>query len=570
MVWFTNDDVMARVDTDRYELGLELYEQTGPLQVFADHVVATVGDDECQVRLTGADGRLIGECSCPVGRSGAFCEHCVAAAVMAVDVTSPPPDAGGLLSRVDALGGARLSSANVDRWANDAEDLLLTLEQVTVDHPAVTRPLYQQLLRHLGHARAEYEEELEVLLGVVERTTEGLVQACVGEAMDPDELAGWVLDLQLEETRHFFVEVCDLVEALGPRGVAAYRRRLEEMHRNLPPVDLSDDESVHSHGAIAYIRERFLLAFEPDVEVLSAFYAENPCPSSDVSIAEALRSAGRIDKAISWLEGMQRGNYRGDVELAELYELRGRHREAARIRWYIFESFPRPHTYRALLAAAEPLNAVEYAKNRAISCLEDLQQRDYDGDREELLAELYEAHGRYRDAARIRWNIFERVHHQSCFQQRERKYRALLAAAEPLNAVEYAKNRAFAHLHEQVARFGPEAAASLVHLLFAVGDVDQAWETARTFDLDGRELAHIARARAYQHPADAIPILLRAAELTIDRRTDYARFTRAAGMLAELKELHQRAGSDFADCLIRFKAAYPQRPLLTALADVGL
>ena len=407
-----------------------------------------------------------------------------------------------------------------------------------------------------------------MFLDVAERTTAGLVQACVGEAMDPDELAGWVLDLQLEETQHFFVEVADLVEALGPRGVAAYRRRLDEIHRNLPPEDLDDDEPVNSHGAIAYIREQFLLAFEPDVEVLSVFYAENPTPGSDVSIAGALRSAGRVGKAISWLEGLQRGNYQGDVELAELYELRGRDRDAARIRWSIFERFPRPHTYRALLAAAEPLNAVEYAKNRALSCLEAIEQRDGCGD--ELLAELYGLHGRHRDAARIRWSIFESVPHRSYFELRERHYRALLAAAEPLNVVEYAKSRALAHLREQAVRYGPDAAAPLVHLLFAVGDVDQAWEVAREYDLDGRELAHIARARAHQHPADAIPILLRAAELTIHRRSDYARYTRAAEMLAELKELHQRVGSDFADCLERFKAAYHQRPLLTELTKVRL
>lgn len=99
------------------------------------------------------------------------------------DVVARAPDAGELLSRVDALGGARLSSANVDRWANDAEDLLLTLEQVTLDNPAMTRPLYQRLLRRLARNRAEFDsqEDRQVLLDVAERTTAGLVQACVGE-----------------------------------------------------------------------------------------------------------------------------------------------------------------------------------------------------------------------------------------------------------------------------------------------------------------------------------------------------------------------------------------------------
>jgi hypothetical protein len=79
VVWFTKDDVVACAGADRYELDLELHEQIVPLQVFADRVVAVVEDDDYQVRLTGADGQLIGEFSCPVGRGGAFCEHCVAA-----------------------------------------------------------------------------------------------------------------------------------------------------------------------------------------------------------------------------------------------------------------------------------------------------------------------------------------------------------------------------------------------------------------------------------------------------------------------------------------------------------
>ncbi|MFI0479389.1 hypothetical protein [Actinomadura sp. 9N215] len=582
-VWFTKDDVMARADTDRYELGLELYEQIGPLQVFADHVVAVVGDDDYQVRLTGADGQLVGECSCPIGRGGVFCEHCVAAAVMAVDVTGPP-DAAALLSRVDAVGGASRNSANVDSWAKEAEDLLLTLEQATIDHPAITRPLYQRLLRDLVHDRSHFDaqEDRQMLFDVGERTTAGLVRACLDEPMSPDELAGWVLDLQLEDTGYFFVEVADLVEALGARGLATFRRRLDELDRGLPSEDSYydefdddyDEEAANQRVGIAFVREHFLLAFEPDVEVLKDFYAENPSHHRDRSIAEALRSAGRIDKAISWLEGMQQRELSDDVDLAELYEQRGRHRDAARIRWSIFERWPRQTHYRELLAAAEPLNAVEYAKNRAFSYLEGLQQNDSDGllGGDVLLAELYELRGQYRDAARIRWDIFACVPDEGFYRDRERAYGALLAAAEPLNAVEYAKNRAFAHLLERAVLFGPTGtAASLVHLLFAIGDVDQAWEMAREFDLDVRELPHMAWALAHQHPAEAISIMLRAAELTIDRRTDYARFNRAAYLLTELKAMHQQAGLDFADCLERFKADYRHKlPLLTALATAGL
>jgi hypothetical protein len=52
--------------------------------------------------------------------------------------------------------------------------------------------------------------------------------------------------------------------------------------------------------------------------------------------------------------------------LAELYSAVGRHQEAARLRLADFVRFPRPHAYDALLAAAAPIDAVEYAKQRAL------------------------------------------------------------------------------------------------------------------------------------------------------------------------------------------------------------
>ncbi|MGZ3145079.1 tetratricopeptide repeat protein [Lentzea chajnantorensis] len=501
--------MFAHADIDRYELGQELCEQVGPFQVLAGQVVAVVCDR--QVRLTGADGRLTGECSCPAGLGGVFCEHCVAVAVLAVDVVRPL-DAKALLTAVDSVSRTRPDATYPDRWADDAEKLLLTLEEATIGHPAVTRPLYQRLVRRLARNGSNLgsHEAHHLWSDAVEQATTGLVQACVREPADPDELAVWAFDLQAEEPAHF-LDVADLVEALGPRGLATYRRRLDQAHRNLAPEDPYDHHSVHQHGVIAYIREQFLLAFEPDVEVLSAFYAENPRPGSAVSIAKALRSAGRVDEALAWLEDVPRRSHEGDDELARLYELRGRYRDAARARWDIFERLPHSGHYRALLAVAEPLDAVEYATDRAISCLEGLRQRDENAD--DLLAELYGTRGRHRDAARIRWNIFERVPHGHFDRNRERAYRSLLAAAEPLNAVEYAKNRAFAHLREQVARSGADAATSLVHLLFVAGDEEQAWRVAREHDLDDRQLAHIARALAHRHPAAAIPVLVRAAEL---------------------------------------------------------
>ena len=64
-----------------YERGVRYFEdgQVGALRVSAERVAATVrGSDEYAVELRADRGRLLYQCSCPVGREGAFCKRCVA------------------------------------------------------------------------------------------------------------------------------------------------------------------------------------------------------------------------------------------------------------------------------------------------------------------------------------------------------------------------------------------------------------------------------------------------------------------------------------------------------------
>lgn len=88
-----------------------------------------------------------------------------------------------------------------------------------------------------------------------------------------------------------------------------------------------------------------------------------------MSIAKVLQSAGRLTEAIDWLERTDPQTGGGDIVLAELYSATGRHREAARLRLAEFRRFPRKRAYDELLAAAAPIDAVEYARLRAFEHL---------------------------------------------------------------------------------------------------------------------------------------------------------------------------------------------------------
>jgi tetratricopeptide (TPR) repeat protein len=411
MIWFDEDDVVRRAPADVYELGLDYVDETC-LMVSSDEVVATVGsDDKFRVRLTGTEGRLMGECSCLEGRRGVFCVHCVAAAVMAVDVTQPP-DVEALLSQVNALREPRrLVGPSLLSWAEDANLLLPDLEMGAVYHPAMVRPLYQQLLWHVVDKTYwfESEEEYPALMEVRTRVLEGLAEACQEAPPEPGELARWLVDLQIDQPDSAAeVQLSEVVELLGPQGLDAYRRCMEKLHRSLPAIDDEQDEpepQATRRMKIRELREEFLRTFEPDVDTMVAFFAEDISdPTRHLSMAEELYSAGRFEEAISWLERVDRKYLRRDVLMAELYTATGRHREAARLRWQVFERFPSKYNYDQLLAAAEPLNAVEYARNRAFGFLRKLDGRIAD---EAVLILLHEAglaideRRNYRQAAQL-------------------------------------------------------------------------------------------------------------------------------------------------------------------------
>jgi hypothetical protein len=120
------------------------------------------------------------------------------------------------------------------------------------------------------------------------------------------------------------------------------------------------------------------------------------------------------------------------------------------------------------------------------------------------MALLFTETGRHREAARLRWQVFETL--PSMYN-----YGRLLAAAEPLNAVDYARNRAFNFLRR----------------------------------LDDR-LA-----------SEAIPILAHEAGLAIDERRDYRQ---AVQLLAELKQVCRRCGRNFTAGLEQFKTKYRHHP----------
>jgi len=85
--------------------------------------------------------------------------------------------------------------------------------------------------------------------------------------------------------------------------------------------------------------------------------------------------------------------------------------------------------------------------------------------------------------------------------------------------------------------------STLVEILLADDEIDEAWQAALDGGCSSGLWLRLARARAASHPADAIPILLRAADQAIEVRNRDS-YQAAARLLTEARTLSARCGRE--------------------------
>jgi hypothetical protein len=114
--------------------------------------------------------------------------------------------------------------------------------------------------------------------------------------------------------------------------------------------------------------------------------------------------------------------------------------------------------------------------------------------------------------------------------------------------------------------------SALVEVLLWEDDVEAAWQAAAAGGCRDELWLRLARARAADHPADAIPILTAAAEQRIGHK-DRAAYREAAKLLVEAGTLSARCdrSADFGSYLGGLRTAHrPKRALREELDRVGL
>jgi hypothetical protein len=195
----------------------------------------------------------------------------------------------------------------------------------------------------------------------------------------------------------------------------------------------------------------------------------------------------------------------------------------------------------AILDKFSALNSDSSGDNNYIRyCIKDILKSlaRIGGDTAELINE-YQRWQRPDETISLVWHRFE-------FHPYLEEYQCLKHHAERAAVWSVWRKRALAHLCEKIACADAsfpwkteKFSSALVRIHLWEKDTETAWLVAQQLKLDDKTWFELADARAKTHPADAIPIYLRAAEPIISRPRRSA-YGDAAVWLKKIKELYLR------------------------------
>ncbi|ROO87298.1 putative Zn finger protein [Actinocorallia herbida] len=556
----TEEWIRARAGERTFSRGRVYFARgkVGNLSVTATGTTARVnGTKPYEVRVAlQADG-LSTLCTCPMGDDGGLCKHGVATALawLAQDGPLPLPDAP------EKITDARLRdflAAQDPEWlaaelmkAAAADPVLRTRLEVAagadpgavvdverlrhrlaVPMGVLTAPRYEYSTYADGDpALARFEEVLEELAAltagglapVAIELTEYAIDALVPHVSDSEHL----IQTMLAETREVHKTACaaghpdpvaladrmvDQADALFADALPAYADALgpEGMARYRVRVERamarqeSDEELELDSETLARLRTH-LAEHDGGADGLIALLGDRePVLAEIVRIAEALAAEGRDADAIGWIRGH-----------LERFKDPGPHRD-----WTVW--------------------------------------RDLRGLRE-LAARCHVRAGDRRGAVELLWPVFTDL-------PMDTTYKAVVEAAGdhwPRWRV-----RALSLVPELLSRSGGSGHTTLIEILLLEGEAEAAWRAALDHGMSGSALLAAARSRAETHPADAIPVLLDAAETTISG-TGKWRYSHAADLLAEAHLLAERSDglAAFTRELVALRLRHKRKSALQGFLD---
>jgi uncharacterized Zn finger protein len=449
MAWFSDEDLQALAGPRSYQRGTGYLDAVADLGMVPGGVQAIVhGTEPYRVRLLREDGELTGTCDCPVGVEGTFCKHCVALGLVVLntpELADPDPagPAGSAEGRIDlraylesldraalvellhehALDDETLSRKlrlraarqhadgqpntaalrrQIDHalrvrgftsyhgsfdYARRAQEILDTLQELLDEgHASLVIPLAERALVLI----VDSSEQMDDSAGVVGDAASGMLalhaEGCRAAPPDPEALARWLIDLELNGPGWPEVELEAYWDSLGPHGQAAYRQRVERLWAELPPRPV-DRPPIYGHDdhrrfVVTRLMERLAELDQDTDRLIQIIAADLSSGWQYLRIANLLRDAGRAEDALVWAERGLRAatSERPDPRLVDLtaglYQQAGRTADAVRLRRDVFERDPTQAAYQALRATSRATGRWPETRDQALEVLRARAARD--------------------------------------------------------------------------------------------------------------------------------------------------------------------------------------------------
>ena len=541
-----NDAVIRRLaGAQPYQRGLDYFSHghVESLEKRGGSVHAVVrGNQDYTVTLTADDGVLDYSCDCSVGSEGAFCKHCVAAALAWLNRAAGPAKPRGRAKELTLIDARKILQAEdkdtlvrmVLDWAKDDERLheRLILYAARRSGPdtgaAAVRRAFEKAVRVRdfvpyreakgwargvdnaidsiaqllsdGQAAAVIElceSALRSLLGAIQAVDDsdghfGVLRdrlqdihyrACQQARPDPGELARQLFQWELHSDFDvFYGAAARYAKILGVEGMKVYRELAEAEWEKVPPRTAKQERSEWGqHYRITHIMES-LAQVSGDIEQLVAVMSRDLSSAYGyLKIAEVYREARQQDNALLWAEkGLQ--------------------------------AFPE-HT---------------------------------DGRLREFAAKEYHRRRRHDDAMKLMWAEFSERPYLESYKTLERHARKAgtwpawreRALGEILLRVAKAKDKTRSQTRPRWMQADDDHSV-LVEIFLHEGDADEAWREAGVGGCSETLWLRLAAAREKEHPEDAAPIYLKQAETGI-ARTSNGRYEDSVSLLIKAAAVMKR------------------------------
>lgn len=530
------------------------------------------GTQSYRVRLWVDKNGLDYSCTCPVGNEGEFCKHCVAVGLAWLDgnrqnhpldkndgsAVVTLNDIRGFLKGQDkdalvelliehvavddrlerrlSLAAARktakgrslatyrraideaveidgfVSYRNAYDYTQGIEEVIDSIEELLQEgNPADVVELAEYALGAVESAMGSIDDSDGHMGGILQQLQELHLKGCKKAKPDPEALARRIFEWELR-TDHdtFYGAVATYAAVLGEKGLALYRGLAEAAWATVPAIHPGQDdgEKYGKRYRLTHIMET-LARRTGDVEALVAVKQRDLSLAYHyLGIAETYKQAGDHDQALAWAE-------------------RG------------VEAFPKRTDSRL----------------------------------REFLAKEYHRRKRHDEAMNLVWIEFVE-------SPRLSEYEKLKSHADKIRGWAMWRVKALDYLRQQVADemskprkdrwaiYRDADHSELVRIFLWEKDVETAWSEAQKGGCSNNLWLELAARREAEHPEDALPIVQRQIEPTLDRKNNDA-YKEALGYLQKIQHLMSRLGreSDFTNYASRVRAAHKAKRNFIKLLD---